>query len=100
LPFGFGEGSTIALTNALYLERIYFVKEATGKGIGHICFDFIEKIAVSEKKDSLWLMAMDSSTDAMRFYEKQGFKKCGTWVLDFKRLKPELRAMTMLYKKL
>jgi diamine N-acetyltransferase len=98
LPFGFGEGSKIALPNALYIERIYFVKEATGKGIGRVCFDFIEKIAISEKRDNLWLMAMDSSVDAIRFYEKQGFRKCGTWVLDFEKLKPELRDMTMLYK--
>jgi diamine N-acetyltransferase len=100
LPFGFGAGSTIALSNALYIERIYFVKAATGKGIGRVCFDFIEKIAISEKRDNLWLMAMDCSVDAIRFYEKQGFKKCGSWVLDFEKLKPELREMTILCKTL
>jgi diamine N-acetyltransferase len=100
LPFGFGEGSTIALPNALYIERIYFVKEATGIGIGRICFDFIQKIAISENKENLWLMAMDSSVDAIRFYEKQGFQKCGSWVLDFERIIPELRAMTMFYKQI
>jgi diamine N-acetyltransferase len=98
LPFGFGEGSKIALLSALYIERIYFVKAGTGKGIGKICFDFIEKIALSEKKDNMWLMAMNSSKDAIRFYENQGFKKCGSWVLDFEKLKPELRDMTMFYK--
>jgi diamine N-acetyltransferase len=100
LPFGFGEGSNIDLPNALYIDRIYFVKEATGKGIGRVCFDFIEKIALSEKRNSLWLMAMDSSIDAIRFYKKQGFERCGTWVLDFERLKPELRDMTIFYKKI
>jgi diamine N-acetyltransferase len=100
LPFGFGEGSTIALPNALYIERIYFVKEATGIGIGRICFDFIQKIALSEKRNSLWLMAMDSSVDAIRFYEKQGFQKCGTWSLDFENMKLELRGMTILCKML
>jgi diamine N-acetyltransferase len=98
LPFGFGEGSTIALPNALYIERIYFVKEATGMGIGRICFDFIQKIALAENRDSLWLMAMDSSVDAIRFYEKQGFQKCGSWVLDFEQVKPELRGMSIFYK--
>jgi diamine N-acetyltransferase len=100
LTFGHGEGSKIALPNALYIDRIYFVEEATGKGIGKVCFDFIEKIALTEKKDSLWLMAMDSSIDAIRFYEKQGFEKCGSWALDFDIMKPELRGMGIFYKKL
>jgi diamine N-acetyltransferase len=98
LPFGYGEGSTIALTNALYIERIYFIKEATGKGIGGFCFDFIEKIAGTEGRNSLWLMAMDSSLDAIRFYQKQGFKTCGKWVLDFERIKEGLRDMSIFYK--
>jgi diamine N-acetyltransferase len=100
LSFGHGEGSKIALPNALYIDRIYFVKEATGKGIGKVCFDFIEKIALTEKKNSLWLMAMSESTDAIRFYKKQGFNVCGEWVLDFEKLKPELRDMSIFYKKL
>jgi diamine N-acetyltransferase len=100
LSFGHGEGSEIALPNALYIDRIYFVKEATGKGIGKVCFDFIEKIALTEKKDSLWLMAMDCSVDAIRFYEKQGFEKCGSWALDFEIMKPELRGMVIFYKQL
>jgi diamine N-acetyltransferase len=100
LTFGHGKGSKIALNNALYIDRIYFVKEATGKGIGKVCFDFIEKIALTEKKDSLWLMAMDSSIEAIRFYEKQGFEKCGSWSLDFEIMKPELRGMGIFYKQL
>jgi diamine N-acetyltransferase len=100
LSFGYGEGSKKALPKALYIDRIYFFKEATGKGIGKICFDFIEKIALTEKQDSLWLMAMDSSTHAIRFYENQGFKKCGTWTLDFEMLKPDLKGMVILYKHL
>jgi diamine N-acetyltransferase len=100
LPFGFGAGSTLALTNALYIERIYFTKEATGKGIGSFCFDFIEKIAVEEEKSSLWLMAMDSSQDAIRFYQKQGFQTCGNWVLDFEKIKEGLRDMSIYYKML
>lgn len=99
LSFGYGEGSKIALPNALYIDRIYFVKEATGKGIGKVCFDFMEKIALTENKDSLWLMAMDCSFDAIRFYEKQGFEKCGSWVLDFEKMKPELRGMSIFYKR-
>lgn len=100
LTFGHGEGSKIALPNALYIDRIYFVKEVTGKGIGKACFDFMEKIAITESKDSLWLMAMDCSTDAIRFYEKQGFQKCGSWALDFEIMKPELRGMSIFYKQL
>ena len=45
LPFGSGEGSSVALDNALYLERIYFIESATGHGLGGFCFNFIEKYA-------------------------------------------------------
>ncbi len=99
LAFGHGKGSDMALDNALYIDRIYFVKEATGKGLGQYCFDVITEFAKSKGKDALWLMAMDTS-DALRFYEKQGFQYCGTWSLDFEMMKEERRGMVIMYKRI
>jgi diamine N-acetyltransferase len=100
LPFGKGEGSTVAIENALYLERIYFIGSATGLGLGGFCFNFIENFARKNGKTAIWLMAMDSSTKAIHFYEKQGFEHCGTWELDFEDLNPELRGMLILKKEI
>jgi diamine N-acetyltransferase len=98
LAFGHGEGSSIALENALYLERIYFLETATGKGLGQYCFNFIEKYAREKGKSAIWLMAMDWSVKAIHFYEKQGFTQCGTWQLDFEMMKPEHFGMVIMKK--
>jgi diamine N-acetyltransferase len=100
LPFGYGEGSAIALDNALYLERIYFIKSATGKGLGSFCFYFIENYALEKGKTIIWLMAMDWSIEALNFYKKQGFTQCGTWQLDFEMLKKDHCGMVILTKEL
>ena len=100
LPFGYGEGSAIALDNALYLERIYFIKSATGKGLGSFCLNFIENYAREKGKTIIWLMAMDWSIKAIHFYEKQGFTQCGTWHLDFEMMKSEHWGMVILKKEI
>jgi diamine N-acetyltransferase len=100
LPFGNGEGSSVALDNALYLERIYFTASATGQGLGGFCFNFIENYTRKNGKTAIWLMAMDSSRKAIRFYENQGFEHCGTWELDFEALKPEMQGMVILKKEI
>ena len=96
LTFGHGEGSNIALDDALYIDRIYFVKAATGNGLGRSSFDFIKDLAIKNGQKALWLMVMDSSTDAIRFYKKQGFQTCGTWRLDFENMRSELRGMFIM----
>ena len=85
--------------DGLELERIYLIISATGKGLGRrvmeFCFDYARKL----KKDIIWLKAMDSS-DAIFFYERLGFERCGTFVLDFEQMKKEYRGMVIMMKKL
>jgi GNAT superfamily N-acetyltransferase len=87
--------------NCIELERIYFIRSATGKGYGRqvmeFCFDYSRKL----KKDIIWLkaMAMDSS-DAILFYKKSGFEICGSHSLDFPQMKQEFRGMSILMKRL
>ena len=58
---------------ALLLEKIYFLKEFSGKGYGKIALKQIEKIAMSMGKRWLWLDTMQKGR-AKNFYFKQGFE--------------------------
>ena len=85
--------------NCIELERIYLVKSSTGKGLGRsvveFCFDYARKL----NKEIIWLKAMDSS-DAVFFYEKLGFERCGSFFLDFEQMKIEFRGMVIMMKRL
>ncbi|WP_108804357.1 GNAT family N-acetyltransferase [Aquimarina sp. Aq107] len=59
---------------SIEIERIYVVKEYQGKGIGQQLFDTIILIAKRQKKDFIWLGVWDENTDAIRFYERNGFE--------------------------
>jgi diamine N-acetyltransferase len=96
---GAGKGSEIDLPNALYLDRIYLTENAVGKGIGTKLIEKSVEIARNIGKSAIWLAAMDSSR-AVEMYEKMGFVTCGTWRLDFEKLKDEYRGMLLMVKQL
>src|SRR5690606_24244887 len=83
-------------TDSLELERIYLTKGTAGKGIGKELIDFTVTFARERNKRTIWLKAMDSSNEAIRFYEQHGFQKCGTYTLDFEQMKPEYRGMVIM----
>ncbi|NNF35543.1 MAG: GNAT family N-acetyltransferase, partial [Saprospiraceae bacterium] len=60
LGFGYNESGD-SDPHKMELERIYFIKEATGKGIGTEVVSFIEDIARSEGHQYIWLKAMKKS---------------------------------------
>ncbi len=78
---------------AFEIERIYLKASAQGKGIGRALIDLSVDEARKLGRSIVWLKVMDSSTDAIAFYEKLGFEKCGGERLDFELLKDELRGM-------
>ncbi len=84
--------------NALELERIYLVREVTGQGVGKAALQFVFDYARQLNKTLVWLKAMDSSTDAIAFYERMGFVQCGTYQLDFAQMKAEFRGMVVMKK--
>lgn len=86
--------------DCLELERIYLLDSATGKGVGTAALQFIEKVALEKGKKYLWLKVMDSSTAAIRFYEKNGFEICDTYTLTYERIKVEYRGMFFMIKEL
>ncbi|MDB5209224.1 MAG: family N-acetyltransferase [Sediminibacterium sp.] len=84
--------------NYLEIERIYLHKAIAGKGIGKQLMLLSEEIAHEHKKEMIFLKAMDTSMDAINFYQKMGYTKCGTLVLPFPQMKEEFRGMVILQK--
>ncbi len=82
--------------NGFEVERIYLTKEAIGKGIGRKLMEFAIKMAKNQSKNYVWLKAMDSSKDAIRFYESLGFEICGTSRLNFEQMKTEFLGMVAM----
>lgn len=91
------------LDTSLYLEKIYFLKEFTGLGLGQKTIAWVVEQALNSGIKMVWLMAMDSSHKAIASYEKAGFQQIGTTQLDdeeFQLMKPEFRGMVILKKDL
>lgn len=86
--------------DSLEVERIYLHKKAVGKGIGKQLMLLSEAIAKENGKQMIFLKAMDSSTDAIAFYQKMGYAPCGTLTLPFEVMKEEFRGMLILSKKM
>lgn len=86
--------------NGFEIERIYLTNEATGRGVGRKLMEFAIEMAIQQNKDYVWLKAMDSSQNAIRFYESLGFEICGTSRLDFEQIKTEYLGMVAMKKNL
>lgn len=77
---------------ALELERIYFIREGSGKGFGKKAIEFIKDFAKQQSKKIIWLKAMESST-VIEFYKKQGFTIVGETHLNYPEIKSEFQKM-------
>jgi diamine N-acetyltransferase len=85
--------------DALEVERIYLHKNAAGKGIGRQLMELALQRARELKREMLFLKAMDSSLDAIAFYQKLGYTICGSLQLpmpEFSLMKEEYRGMVIL----
>ena len=83
-----------------YLNRIYLGEEAQGQGVAHQLFNWMENKVKEQGNTLIWLKAMDSQQQALRFYEKEGYLNGKQTQLNFDLLRPELRGMKILYKHL
>ncbi|WP_299439712.1 GNAT family N-acetyltransferase [uncultured Aquimarina sp.] len=77
---------------ALQLEKIYLLAEATGLGIGTLAMDFTKNLAQELNKKVIWLDVMTTSP-ALQFYKKLGFKTISYYSLDYSGLKDGYREM-------
>ncbi|HEY8559938.1 MAG TPA: GNAT family N-acetyltransferase [Pyrinomonadaceae bacterium] len=85
-----------AIVNALYLEKIYFIKEWTGKGAGGKLMRFTIERARELKRECVWLMAMDTAEKPISAYERAGFAVHSRTRLDFSFMKEEFRGMVAM----
>jgi GNAT superfamily N-acetyltransferase len=88
---------------ALEVERIYLFKKAMGRGIGKQFMQLAMQRAIDLRKDIVFLKAMDSSNDAIKFYKSLGYAVCGDLQLPmptFALMKEEFRGMLILKKDL
>lgn len=84
------------IENALYLEKIYFIKEWTGKGVGWEAMQFAFKRSRELSRECVWLMAMDTSDKPIAAYQRAGFTEHSRPRLDFELMKEEFRGMVIL----
>ena len=84
---------------SLELERIYFIKEASGRGLGKETVDFVTKFAKQRNKKRVWLKTMDGSR-AFSFYKKQGFSAIGETSLIYPNVRDEYANMIIFCKEI
>jgi ribosomal protein S18 acetylase RimI-like enzyme len=61
------------------LQKIYVLQEYHGKGIGTALMKEVKKVAKDIHPDYIWLDTHISNENAIRFYEKNGFRKVGKY---------------------
>lgn len=91
------------LEKALYLEKIYFLKEFTGLGLGQQTIQWVSDQAAQWGFSCVWLMAMDSANKTIASYQRAGFQQIGITRLDdqeFYRIKSAYRGMVIMKKEL
>jgi GNAT superfamily N-acetyltransferase len=85
---------------ATYINRIYLGEEVQGKGVAKQLFVWLEHRAKEKGSSLIWLKAMDTKKQALRFYEKQDFKYGTKSHLDFELMHLNYRGMNSMYKRL
>ncbi|SFR50941.1 Acetyltransferase (GNAT) family protein [Robiginitalea myxolifaciens] len=80
---------------SLYLEKLYFRKACTGKGIGGSMLEFLRDFALKAGKTGIWLEAMQKGP-ALNFYLKNGFEIIGETQVPYPEVVPEERHMWVL----
>lgn len=85
--------------DALYVDKIYFLKSYTGRGIGQRTLNFITLEAKAKNKKIIWLDAMVKGP-ALLFYIKNGFKIVGDKKVPFDNAIEDEKAMYTLLKKI
>jgi len=86
-------------SESLKAEKIYLLKEYSGKGYGKEVLKFIEGFARSLNKKYVWLDAMQKG-NPVHFYQKNGYKIKRESEVVLPKAKPSEKAMWILTKEL
>lgn len=84
--------------NALYLEKLYFIKEWTGRGAGRELLDFTFERAKQLNRECVWLVAMDTADKPVAAYERAGFAIHSRSRIDFELMRDEFRGTFVMKK--
>jgi ribosomal protein S18 acetylase RimI-like enzyme len=77
LTRGTSEPCVQHLQNAVELQRIYVHPGIHGKGVGKLLADKLENMARGQNFQYIWLGVWEENYQAMKAYEKWGYKKVG-----------------------
>lgn len=86
------------IENALYLEKLYFIKEWTGKGVGRELMNFTFERAKELNRDCVWLVAMDTADKPVAAYKRAGFVFHSRSQIYFESMKDEFRGTFVMKK--
>lgn len=79
----------------LYLQRLYLLPAARGRGLGHQLMQFTFEWARQHGCTYVWLEAMEVSR-ARNFYARYGFEARGCRRLDFPGMHDEMRGLLLM----
>ena len=65
------------------IERLYILKNHQNQGIGSRLIDFAVTTAIEKQMKYVWLGVWEKNLDAMRLYERNGFKIFGRHTFHF-----------------
>jgi diamine N-acetyltransferase len=79
----------------LELQKIYFLNNFAGKGLGKTMFNFIKDYALEKREKSIWLDVLKTNTKAKKFYERQGFQVVDELDFETDKTKPDMWVMKL-----
>ncbi|MEH6679856.1 MAG: GNAT family N-acetyltransferase [Sediminicola sp.] len=85
---------------ATKLHRLYLAPYLQGKGIGQALMDWTVGQSLENKSSVLWLEAMDTQAQALKFYQKNGFTISGRFNLELDFIHGSLKGMFRMQKEL
>jgi len=68
---------TLEALRGLELQKIYFLRSATGRGLGSILLEHVLARADAEGAPLVWLDVLKSNQGGRRLYERHGFRVVG-----------------------
>ena len=80
------------------LHRIYLDPNMHEKGIGKLLMNWSTQEAINNNSQLIWLEAMDTQEQALKFYKKLGYRIAGDFKLEFELMHTHLRGMYQMYK--
>lgn len=59
------------------IEKFYLTFDKIGNGLGKLFLNYIMNILIAKSAKEIWLSVYEENIRAIKFYEKNGFKKVG-----------------------